>query len=333
MALLPQPAAAGCPFTGALQRERSARPAAARWLTGWLLLAATLLLGLLGSPLAWAQDVLAVPKLTARVMDSTGTLSNAQVQALDAKLAAFEQQAGPQIVVLVLAATAPEDITSYAQRVADTWKIGRRTVGDGVLVVVAKDERKVRIEVAKALEGAIPDLAARQIIDSAIRPAFRANDYASGLNAAVDQLMGRIKGEGLPAPQARTGGSGADNDTGLGLEELAIFFFVAVPILGAVLTGLFGRRFGSLLTASAAGGLGWVFTTSALVAVGAGVVALFVVGILGIGSALRRSSAGRGRSLPHIGGWGGGGGFGGGGGGFSSGGGGDFGGGGASGDW
>ncbi len=294
-----------------------------------------LLLGLLLAPAARAQDVLAVPALTARVMDSTGTLSGAQLQALEAKLAAFEAQAGPQIVVLVVAATAPEDITSYAQRVADSWKVGRRTVGDGVLVVVAKDERKVRIEVAKALEGAIPDLAARQIIDSAIRPAFRANDYAGGLNATVDQLMGRIKGEGLPTPEATS----RSNGTGLGfsLEELAIFFFVAVPIIGTVLTGMVGRKFGSVLTAGAAGGLGWVLTTSALVAVGAGVVALVVVGILGIGSALRGASRGSGRSsLPHIGGWGGGGGFGGGssgGGGFSSGGGGDFGGGGASGDW
>ena len=303
--------------------------------SGGLLLWAALLLGLLLGPAAHAQDVQAVPTLGARVMDSTGTLSNAQVQALDAKLAAFEQQAGPQIVVLVLATTAPEDITSYAQRVADTWKIGRRTVGDGVLLVVAKDERKVRIEVAKALEGAIPDLAARQIIDNAIRPAFRANDYVGGLNGAVDQLMGRIKGEGLAAPDARSRAGTAGNDTGLGLEELALFFFVAVPIVGTVLTGLFGRRFGSMLTAGAAGGLGWVFTTSVLVAVGAGVAALVIVGILGIGSALRRSTASSGRSLPHIGGWGGGGGFGGGGGGggFSSGGGGDFGGGGASGDW
>ncbi len=293
---------------------------------------------------ARAQDVLPAPALTARVMDSTGTLSAAQVQALEAKLAAFEAQAGPQIAVLVVATTAPEDITSYAQRVAESWKIGRRAVGDGVLVVVAKDERKVRIEVAKALEGAIPDLAARQIIDRTIRPAFRANDYAGGLNGAVDQLMGRIKGEGLPAPQAQQRGNGAKNSgaNGLGLEELAIFFFVAVPILGTVLTGLLGRRFGSMLTAGAAGGLGWFFTTSALIAVGAGVAALFVVGILGIGSALRRSAAGSGRNLPHIGGWGGGGfpgsggfggGGGGGGGGFSSGGGGDFGGGGASGDW
>jgi uncharacterized protein len=291
---------------------------------------------LLWAALAAAQDVLPVPPLTGRVVDQTGTLSPAQQGALDAKLAAFEAQAGPQIVLLLVPATAPEDIASYAQRVADSWKIGRRDVGDGLLLVVAKNDRRVRIEVSKALEGAIPDLAARQIIDSAIRPAFRADDYAGGLNAAVDRLMQRIQGEGLPAPSARSGAQ-----QGLQLEELGMFFFVAVPILGAVLTGIFGRKFGSVLTAGAAGGLGWWFTASVLVAVGAGVASLVLVGILGIGSALRRAGS-RGRNLPHIGGWGGGGGGfggggwsggGGGGGGFSSGGGGDFGGGGASGDW
>ena len=283
---------------------------------------------LLCALVARAQDVLPVPSLSARVIDQTGTLSEGQRSALEAKLAAFEAQSGPQIVVLLVPATAPEDIAAYAQRVADTWKIGRRDVGDGLLVVVAKNDRRVRIEVAKALEGAIPDLAARQIIDSAVRPAFRADDYAGGLNAAVDKLMQRIKGEGLPEPAARDG-TQADR----GLQQLGMFFFVAVPILGAVLTGLFGRKLGSLLTAGAAGGLGWWITTSVLMAVGAGLVALVVVGILGIGSAMRRAGS-RGNGLPHIGGWGGGGGFGGGGGGgFSSGGGGDFGGGGASGGW
>lgn len=282
--------------------------------------------------LGQAQDVLPVPALSGRVIDQTGTLSAAQSAALDNKLAAFEARSGPQIVVLLVPGTAPEDIASYAQRVADTWKIGRRDVGDGVLLVVAKGERKVRIEVAKSLEGAIPDLAARQIIDSAIRPAFRADDYAGGLNAAVDRLMQRIQGEGLPAPGVRSGAQ-----KGLQLEELGMFFFVAVPILGAVLTGLMGRKLGSLFTAGAAGGMGWWFTQSLLLAGAAGLGALVLVGILGIGSALQRAGSRRG-GLPHIGGsggWGGGfgGGGGGGGGGFSSGGGGDFGGGGASGDW
>lgn len=299
-----------------------------------LLLACWLLL--LTAAGAFAQDVLPVPALSGRVIDQTGTLSEAQRGALEAKLAAFEAKSGPQIVVLLVPATAPEDIAAYAQRVADQWKIGRRAVGDGVLVVVAKDERKLRIEVAKALEGAIPDLAARQIIDLALRPAFRANDYAGGLNQAVDRLVARIEGEALPAPVpgAREGAG-----SGLQLEELGLFFFVGVPVIAAVLTGLFGRKLGSLLTGGAAGGLGWWFTASVLVGVGAGLLTLVLVGLFGIGSAARRAT--RSGGLPHIGGWGGGYGGGGGGwsgggdsgGGFSSGGGGDFGGGGASGDW
>lgn len=286
---------------------------------------------LLGSA-ALAQDVQPVPALTARVIDQTGTLTEPQRAALDGKLAAFEARSGPQIVLLLVAGTQPEDIAAYAQRVADAWKIGRREVGDGVLVVVAKNDRRVRIEVAKALEGAIPDLAARQIIDNAIRPAFRADDYAGGLNAAVDALVQRIEGEALPAPTAS--GGREVGVFGLPLEELGIFFFVAVPIMGAVLTGIFGRKFGSLLTSGAAGTIGWWFTHSIVIGVVAGVVALVLIGIFGVGAAVRR--AGRGGSLPHIGGWSGGGGGwsgGGGGGGFSSGGGGDFGGGGASGDW
>ena len=295
----------------------------------WALLACALVLSLAG---ARAQDVLPVPPLTGRVIDQTGTLSEPQRGALEAKLAAFEAASGPQIVVLLVPATAPEDIASYAQRVADSWKIGRREVGDGLLLVVAKNERKVRIEVAKALEGAIPDLAARQVIDGSIKPAFRANDYAGGLNAAVDKLMERIRGEHLSGPAPRS-----SQTDGLQVEDLGLFFFILVPLAGTVLSMVFGRRLGSFLTAGAAGGVAWFFTASIALALGAGVAALVVVLILGVGSAIRRGLGGRGTS--SVGGWGGGGGGGwsggssSGGGGFSSGGGGDFGGGGASGDW
>jgi uncharacterized protein len=300
------------------------------------LAALALLLVLATAPLR-AQDVQAVPALGARVIDTTGTLPAAERAALEQRLAAFEAQAGPQIVLLMVATTAPEDITAYAQRVADTWKIGRRDVGDGVLVVVARDDRRVRIEVAKALEGAIPDLAARQIIDRAMRTPFREGRYGDGLMAAVEQLEARIRGENLPAPEARERGGG--DGGGLDLEGIAVFFFVAVAVAGQVLTAIFGRKLGSLLVAGVAGGLGWWITTSVFIAIGAAVAALVLVGILGIGSVARRIGRGS-RSLPHIGGWNGGGWGGGrggggwgGGGGFSSGGGGDFGGGGASGDW
>lgn len=289
----------------------------------------------------WAQPLQAFPaQPPARVVDQTGTLSAAQQAALENKLAAFEAQAGPQIVVLLVPRTAPEDIASFAQRVGDAWRIGRREVGDGLLIVVAKDERKIWIAPAKALEGAVPDLAARQIVQNQISPAFRQGDFAGGLNAGVDALMARIQGEHLPAPQPQAGGP---DDLELELDLLLIFFFLGVPILGSMLCSLFGRRLGSLLTSGGTGALAWLVTHSLLIAGAAGVVALVLVGVLGIGSALR--SAGRGGrggyGGPVIwgggnpGGWSGGGGWGGGsgGGGFSSGGGGDFGGGGAGGDW
>jgi len=282
----------------------------------WLSLALALLL----NAAAWAQDVLPVPPLSGRVIDQTATLGEPQRAALDAKLAAFEAQAGTQIVLLLVPATAPEDIASYAQRVADSWKIGRRDVGDGVLVVVAKNERAVRIEVAKALEGAIPDLAARQVIDRAIVPAFRAGDYAGGLNAGVDQLMARIKGEALPTP--RGGAPGGDRRGGLPLQELGMFLFVGVLAVGGLLSAIFGRKLASLFTAVAAGGMAWWLSASLLLAIGAAFATVLVVGVLGVGTVLKivAMSAGRG-------------GGGGGGGGYSSGGGGDFGGGGASGRW
>lgn len=297
------------------------------WLCAWQLLAPAQ---------AQAQDVLPVPVLSARLIDQTDTLDALQRSALEGKLEAFEREAGPQIVILMLPSTAPEDIAAYAQRVADSWKIGRREVGDGLLIVVAKNDRKVRIEVSKALEGAIPDLAARQIIQNAITPAFKAGDYAGGLNQAVDLLQARIRGEALPVPSKKT--QGRDGGFAFGFEGLAGLFFIGVPMLGAILTGVFGRKLGSLATGGVAGAIGWFFTASALIAGLGAVAALVMVGVMGIGAARRGGRIGSG----HHGGpviWGGGssGGSWGGGnsgsGGFSSGGGGDFGGGGASGDW
>ena len=295
---------------------------------GALLLGAALASAL---ALAAGGDLQPVPALTAHVIDQTGTLDAAQRGALETKLQAFEGTTGSQMVIVLVPTTQPEDIADYTQRLGDAWKIGRKGVGDGLLIVVAKNDRTMRIAPAKALEGAVPDLAAKQIIDRTLTPAFRAGDFAGGLGRAVDELSARVRGEALPPPAPR-GGEGSR--PGFGVDQIAIFFFVGVPILGAVLTGMFGRKLGALATGGAAGVIGWWLSTSLLLAGAAGLIALFLVGVMGIGAA-RRGGHGMGPIVwgGGHGGWGGGGGFGGGGGGFSSGGGGDFGGGGASGRW
>ena len=285
----------------------------------------------LGWLYALAQGVLPIPALTAHLVDQTGTLDAIQQKGLEDKLMAFEQAKGTQIAFLLVATTQPEDIASYANRVANSWKIGRKGVGDGVLLVVAKDDRKVRIEVAKTLEGAIPDLAGKQVIDDAITPNFRKGDYAAGLQAAADQLIARINGEALPAPkQAAPKGGGVLH--GFDWQDLAIFLFIGVPIVGGVLRGILGRKLGSFATGLGVGAIAMVITSSLVVAGIAAFVALLFTMLSGGLGGTRGGLGG----VPWIGG-GGGGGWGGGGGGGSSwggsGGGGDFGGGGASGDW
>ena len=294
----------------------------------------------LASMAVWAQGgVQPVPPLTAHVMDATGTLSAAQKAALEAKLTAFEQSRGAQVVMLMVPTTQPEDIAAYAQRIGDSWKIGRKDIGDGLLMVVAKNDRTVRIETTKALEGAIPDLAASQIIETALTPRFRQGDFAGGLDAAADQIMARITGENLPAPQ---GNAGRGNGGGFDWTTLAVFLFFAVPIGGRVLSSVLGRKLGSVATGGAVGVLAWLFTSSLVIGVIAAVAGLVFALISGLGGGMggmgRRSSGwGGGFGGGGLGGGGfGGGGFGGGsrgGGGFSSGGGGNFGGGGASGNW
>ncbi|SEA67312.1 YgcG family protein [Variovorax sp. YR216] len=300
-------------------------------LTALLLLAAALLGGH-----ALAQGLLPVPQLDARVIDQTGTLTPTQRAALDAKLAAFEQQKGSQIVMLMVPTTAPEDIASYANRVGNTWKIGRRDVGDGILVIVAKNDRKMRIEVAKTLEGAVPDLAAAHIIDEAMKPRFRQNDFAGGLDAAADQLIARVKGEALPEVDARGGDFGGEGRGGGGFnwQDLAVFFFIVVMVGGPIARRILGKTLGSLAVGGVAGFVVMMLTSSIVIAVLAGLAALlFTLLSMAFGAGPMGRGGGLGGGLG--GGWGAGRGGGGssGGGGFSSGGGGDFGGGGASGDW
>lgn len=287
---------------------------------------ASALLVWLFAAVACAQGVLPVPALTGHVVDSSATLDSAQWLALENKLTAFEASSGSQVVVLLVPSTQPEDIASFANRVGNAWKVGRRGVGDGLLLVVAKNDRKLRIEVAKSLEGAIPDLAAKQIIDTAITPRFKQGDYAGGVDAGVDRIMGLIKGEELPAP-AQVGSSGFSLD-GFQWEDLAVFLFFGVMLVGAFARQMFGNKLGALVTGGLVGVLANLVTANLIIAVLAGFAALILTLVSKTWG--RTGSGGFGGSGSGGGGWSSGSSSGGG---FSSGGGGDFGGGGASGDW
>ena len=253
---------------------------------------------------AQAQGVQPVPPLTGHVIDTTGTLDAAQAAALEAKLAALEADKGSQVVVLMVPSTAPEDIASYANRVGNAWKIGRRDVGDGLIVLVAKNDRRMRIEVAKTLEGAVPDIAASHIIDEVMTPAFRRGDFTGGLDAAVDQLAARIRGEVLPPVRAPS--ESLDARLGNGHFELIVFALFAAPIVAALLRGILGRKLGALAMGVSVGGLVFWIGLGAVLAVLAGAGAFLFALVGNLASALPG-----GRS--HGGGWGGGFSFGGGG--------------------
>jgi uncharacterized protein len=294
--------------------------------TLWL---ASLWLGLM--PLAFAQatgGVLPVPALTARVIDQTGTLLPEQRQQLEAKLAAFETEKGTQVVILLVPTTQPEDIASYANRIFNVWKPGRKGIGDGLLLVVAKQDRNMRIEVARALEGAVPDLATQRIINESLKPHFRKDDFAGGLDLAIEQLMGLVRGEALPAPApARSPDANTD------WLHVGVVLFIALSVLGTLARHMLGNKLGALTTGGVIGFLAYFFTTSLLLAGAAAFGAMLFCFISGtpLGAALLPSGQRYGAGL--RGGGLGGGGFGGGGGGFSSGGGGDGAGGGSSGSW
>lgn len=275
-----------------------------------------LLLGALFSALAGAiapaKADQAIPALKARVTDLTGTLQPVQVQTLEQKLAAIEAKRGSQVAVLLVPTTTPETIEQYAIRVAEFWKLGRKGVDDGVLVLVAKNDRSLRIEVGRGLEGAIPDAIAKRIVADVITPRFRDGDFAGGLNAGVDTLAKVIDGEPLPPPASRGAPGGGD------LQSVAMGLFFFVIIGGAILRALLGRVLGATVVGGIAGVAGWLLLGSLLI----GVIAALIAFLLALtnGNAMTRSGGSS---------WGGGSS---GGGGFS-GGGGSFGGGGASGKW
>jgi len=158
---------------------------------------------LLCAAFAASQDLAPIPALKARVTDLTGTLSAEQIADLERRLADFEARKGSQIAVLVVPTTAPEAIDQYSIRVAEAWKVGRKGTDDGVILVVAKNDRKLRLEVGYGLEGAVPDAYAKRIIREVIAPRFQQGDFYGGITAGTQQLMRLIEGEKLPAPAPR----------------------------------------------------------------------------------------------------------------------------------
>jgi uncharacterized protein len=288
------------------------------------LLALTAAAALLGLLPALAQ--VAVPPLTGRVVDLAGLLNAGQRQALEASLAAFEQRKGAQIAVLTVASTAPEPIESFAIRVAEQWQLGRKGVDDGVVVLLARDDRAMRLEVGYGLEGVVPDAVAKRLITDYFVPRFAQGDWYGGLSDGIAALTRLIEGEPLPPPKP-----GRDFPRGESLQTYVVLFFLLVFAAGGLLRAALGRLGAAAVLGSMAGMAGWLVLGSLLLAGLAGVLAFVLTLLGGAGS---RGWGGAWGPGGWVGGYRGGGFRSGsfGGGGFRGGGGG-FGGGGASGRW
>ncbi|GAB4166546.1 MAG: YgcG family protein [Rhodocyclaceae bacterium] len=255
---------------------------------------------------AWAE--VPVPDLTARVNDAAGILSAAERARLESGLAAFETRKGSQIAILLVPTTQPETIEEFGIRVAERWKIGRKGIDDGVIVIVAKDDRRVRIEVGYGLEGVLPDAIAKRIVEEDILPRFREGRFFDGLNAGVARIEAVIEGEKLPEPRA-AGQPAQDGGASL------FGFLVAALVLGGVLRAWLGRLAAGAVVGAGLGFAAWIVFGSLLVALLLAIVMFLVVALGGMGG----GQPGGGWGGMGRGGFGGGG-FGGGGGGFGGGG-------------
>jgi uncharacterized protein len=292
-------------------------------LARWLALPALSLLLLSFGALA----EVAVPSLRAPVTDLTGTLTQDQVASLEQQLAASEAKKGSQIAVLIVPTTQPETAQQYSLRVAEAWKLGRRGVNDGILLLVAKDDREVFIQVGYGLEGVVTDVMAHRIVEQVIVPRFRSGDFFGGITEAVTRLTALIAGEELPEPEQAQRSTPRGDALGTALPLLLMVVLVG----GGILRRLLGTFGGASATAGIAAAIVWFLTSTLAIAIGAAVIA-FVIALFGGGGGGGWSSPRR-RGWGGIGGGWGGGGWGGGGGGGWSGGGGTFGGGGAGGRW
>jgi len=284
---------------------------------GWRPWAALAALLLLAAP--WAVADVPIPELKARVTDLTGTLSADQRAALEQKLAALEARKGSQVAVLVVESTRPETVEQYAVRVFERWKLGRKGVDDGVLLLVSKNDRQLRIEVGYGLEGVIPDAIAKRVIDEDIIPPFKQGNFHGGISAGTDRLSKLIEGEAMPPPK-RTAAPGSGWST-----ETLFIGFIILAMASQLLHSLLGRFLGAGVAGVAAGIVGYVL---------AGLAAAAVIGLVAFVISLFIGATGRhGSGWSSGGNWSSGGGSGSSGGGGFSGGGGGSGGGGASGSW
>jgi uncharacterized protein len=283
--------------------------------------------------LCWACAALAlvaVPPLTGRVVDQTGTLSTGDISSLTQTLQDLEARKGSQIAVLIVPTTDGEAIEQFSLRVAEAWKIGRKKIDDGALLVVAKNDRRLRIEVGYGLEGALTDATTKRIIDEDITPKFKAGDFGGGVAAGVDKMVRIVNGEKLPEPEPpHWQDSGSFNPEDL----FNPFLLIPALFLGGLLRGLLGRLLGSVTAGALTALIAWFLVGSVVVALVVGAIASFVVliseGFMSAGPGRRGSSGGwsggSGGSWSSGGSSGSSGGFGGGGG--------SFGGGGSSGSW
>ena len=265
----------------------------------------TLMIALCLPQLTQAQQ--AVPALSARVIDQTGTLSSSEVASLDQVLSAFEKRKGSQLAVLIVKTTAPESIEQYGIRVADQWKLGRKKIDDGAILIIAKADRTLRIEVGYGLEGALTDATSKRIIDDIIVPRFKQQDFYGGVVAGVQAIIAVVDGEPLPLPTKN------EQFTEDDVFQLLPVVFIAALILGGIMRAILGRMKGALVTGGFIAVMAWFVLGAISLALVAGFVA-FIIALSGFGI------GGGGFGSGSGGGRGGGGGFRGGGGGFGGGG-------------
>jgi uncharacterized protein len=321
-------AAAAAPIAGPGAAGRDSAPQIVRAMWMALLVAILLVLGpgMNRSAFAAEGDLLPVPKLVARLTDTTATLSSSDEARIEARLKAFEASKGAQIAVLIVASTQPEPVFDYATRVFSDWKLGRKGVDDGVLLLIAKNDRKMQILTGPGISGAMTDAMSKRIISEVISPKFRANDFAGGIDDGVAKIIAVIDGEALPPPPKKRIASSSHYENYLVIGMFAALF------VGPLLRSVFGRFLGATATGGLVATAAWFIAGGLVFAAFAGLLVFIIVLLMGA----MNFGSGRGG-----GGWGGG--FGGGGGGFGggggssgggfSGGGGSFDGGGASGDW